>query len=115
MLRTTHMRNGQGYLQGLQDDRCVYVHGERVRDVPHHAAFRGIFRTVAGLYDYAADPAHGMAHEGSNRIFRIPRSQADLRARRDAITAWARLTNGLVGRGPEHVAGFLAEIGRAHV
>ena len=102
------MKTGQSYLQGLRDDRCVYVHGERVRDVPHHAAFRGISRTVAGLYDYAADPAHAMAHEGTNQIFRIPRSQADLRARREAIASWARLTNGLVGRGPEHVAAFLA-------
>jgi 4-hydroxyphenylacetate 3-monooxygenase len=102
------MRTGQTYLKALQDDRCVYIHGERVRDLPHHAAFRGISRTVAGLYDYAADPAHGMIHEGSNQVYRIPRSQADLRARREAISAWAGLTNGLVGRGPEHVAGFLA-------
>ena len=102
------MRLGQTYLKGLQDDRCVFVEGERVADVPHHAAFRGIARTIAGLYDYAADPAHGMIHAGANRVYAVPRSRDDLRARREAITAWATLTNGLVGRGPEHVAGFLA-------
>jgi 4-hydroxyphenylacetate 3-monooxygenase len=41
-------------------------------------------------------------------MYRIPRSREDLQARREALTAWATLTNGLVGRGPEHVAGFLA-------
>src|SRR5262245_25750463 len=102
------MRTGSAYLHALQDDRCVVVHGERVRGVAGHAAFRGISRTIAGLYDYAADPAHGMIHEGVNKIYRIPRSREDLRDRRDALTAWARRTNGLVGRGPEHVAGFLA-------
>jgi 4-hydroxyphenylacetate 3-monooxygenase len=38
----------------------------------------------------------------------IPRSQDDLRTRRQAITAWAEQTQGLLGRGPDHVAGFLA-------
>ena len=103
------MRLGQSYLKDLHDDRCVVVDGERLRHVPDHAAFRGISRTIAGLYDYAADPSHGMTHDdGTNRIYGIPRSREDLRARREAITAWATLTNGLVGRGPEHVAGFLA-------
>src|SRR6185503_16910824 len=102
------MRTGSDYLAALQDDRAVYVDGERVRDVPRHAAFRGISKTVAGLYDYAADPAHRLRPGGLNTIYRIPRSLDDLRARREALTAWARLTNGLVGRGPEHVAAFLA-------
>jgi 4-hydroxyphenylacetate 3-monooxygenase len=102
------MRNGQSYLRGLKDPRCVYVDAERVRDITDHAAFRGITRTIAGLYDYAVDPSHGMKRHGANLIYSIPRSQDDLRARREAITAWARLTNGLVGRGPEHVAGFLS-------
>jgi len=102
------MRTGSDYLRALQDDRCVVVDGERVRDVPRHAAFRGISRTIAGLYDHAADPAHRLRPEGVHLMYRIPRSREDLRARREALTAWANLTNGLVGRGPEHVAGFLA-------
>jgi 4-hydroxyphenylacetate 3-monooxygenase len=102
------MRSGRSYLDSLHDDRCIYIDGERIRGVSGHAAFRGISRTIAGLYDHAADPSNGMAPEGVNRIYQIPRSQEDLRARREAITSWARLTNGLVGRGPEHVAGFLA-------
>ncbi|HYE98353.1 MAG TPA: 4-hydroxyphenylacetate 3-hydroxylase N-terminal domain-containing protein [Planctomycetota bacterium] len=108
------MRNGRTYLAGLRDGRRVFVDGEAVGDVAEHAAFRGITRTVASLYDYAADPAHGMIArpaEGGrpyNKVFLIPRSREDLQARREALAAWARLTNGLVGRGPEHVGGFLA-------
>src|SRR5689334_18500253 len=100
--REGDMRSGRAYLDSLHDDRAVYVDGERIRGVSGHAAFRGISRTIAGLYDHAADPANGMAPEGVNRVYMIPRSQQDLRARREAITSWARLTNGLVGRGPEH-------------
>jgi 4-hydroxyphenylacetate 3-monooxygenase len=108
------MRSGKEYLGSLGDGRSVYVDAERVRNVADHPAFRGIARTIAGLYDLAADPAAKMVHTSpetgrpANRVHMIPRSQEDLGARREALTAWARRTNGLVGRGPEHVAGFLA-------
>jgi 4-hydroxyphenylacetate 3-monooxygenase len=98
----------------LRDGRCIYLDGERVRDVPDHPAFRGVVRTIAGLYDAARDPANGMTYpapdtgEPANAAFMIPRSVDDLRRRRAAIACWARLTNGLVGRGPDHVASFLA-------
>src|ERR1041384_6454910 len=100
------MRNGQQYRDSLRDGRTVYVYGERVPDVTTHPAFAGIVDTVAGLYDYAGDPANGMIHTNpdsgtpGNKAFLIPRSPDDLRARREAIRTWARRTNGLVGRGP---------------
>jgi 4-hydroxyphenylacetate 3-monooxygenase len=108
------MRTGQQYLDSLADDRAVFVHGERVADVREHAAFRGISRTVAGLYDFTADPSNGLQFaapetgEPASRALMIPRSLEDLRARRLAITALAERTNGLLGRGPDHVASFLA-------
>ena len=108
------MRTGQQYLESLADARTVFVHGKRVPDVRQHPAFRGITQTLAGLYDFAADPANGMQYiapetgQPANRTFMIPRSQDDLRTRRLAITAWAEHTQGLLGRGPDHVAGFLA-------
>ncbi len=108
------MRSGREYLAALGDGRRVYVDGERARSVAEHPAFRGISRTIAGLYDAALDPAGDMALSDpergtrTNKVFLIPRSQEDLRRRRLAIASWARLTAGLVGRGPEHVGGFLA-------
>ena len=108
------MRTGSQYLESLGDARTIYVDGERVRDIRQHPAFRGVTGSLATLYDYAAEPANGMqttvpeADRPVNAGFMIPRSRDDLRQRREAIEKWARLTNGLVGRGPDHVAGFLA-------
>lgn len=113
------MRTGQQYLDSLRDDRTIYLDGKCVRDVVDHPAFRGIARTIAGLYDYAADPANGMTHVNpdlgivGNVAYQIPRSAETLRERREAITKWAKLTNGLVGRGPDHVATLLAGMASA--
>jgi len=108
------MRNGAAYLRGLDDGRTVYVDAERIRRVPDHPAFRGITKTVAGLYDAALEPERRMTTTSpetrgpANKIFLIPRSREDLKERRLAAETWAKMTNGLVGRGPEHVASFLA-------
>ncbi|HVE42990.1 MAG TPA: 4-hydroxyphenylacetate 3-hydroxylase N-terminal domain-containing protein, partial [Planctomycetota bacterium] len=108
------MRNGAAYLRGLDDGRTVYVDAERVRRVAEHPAFRGITRSVASLYDAALEPERRMSFPcpetggPANKIFMIPRSREDLKERRLAAETWARMSNGLVGRGPEHVAGFLA-------
>jgi 4-hydroxyphenylacetate 3-monooxygenase len=108
------MRTGQQYRESLRDGRTVYVYGERVPDVTSHPAFAGIVDTVAGLYDFASDPANGMIHRNpdtgtdANKSFLIPRSLDDLRTRHEAIVTWAKQTNGLVGRGPDHLASVLA-------
>src|SRR5437899_3120706 len=108
------MRSGAQYLGSLKDARRVYVDGAAVPDVVAHPAFRGVTATVASLYDYALDSANGMTFTEptsgvrANKVFMIPRSRDELRARREAIDRWARLTNGLLGRSPDHVAGFIA-------
>jgi 4-hydroxyphenylacetate 3-monooxygenase len=113
------MRTGEQYLAALRDDRAIFVDGERVADVTEHEAFRGIVSTVASLYDIAADPANDMSFTEpttglrANKIYMIPRNVDDLRARRAAIERWARASNGLLGRGPDHVAAFLAAFASA--
>ncbi len=108
------MRSGGEYLAALDDARRVYLDGAVVQDVANHPAFAPIARTVAGLFDLAADPASGMAvvdpqtGERTNRVFAIPRSRADLTAFREAAQTWARQTHGWVGRSPDHVGAFLA-------
>jgi 4-hydroxyphenylacetate 3-monooxygenase len=108
------MRSGQHYLKSLNDGRSVYLDGEKVANVPVHPAFEGIAHTVAGMYDYAANPANAMIfrsqHTGgdANKVFMIPRSSAELQERSHAIARWANLTKGWVGRSPDHVGGFLA-------
>src|ERR1700746_2279429 len=108
------MRTGSDYLRSLNDGRQVFVDGERVKDVTAHLAFREAARSVARLYDIAAAPemrermtfASPTTGEPVLRAYQIPRSHADLRARRLFSETWAEATFGLMGRSPDHVAGF---------
>src|SRR5258707_3190059 len=108
------LRTGSEYLRSLNDGRQVFVDGECVADVRQHKAFRGAARSVARLYDIAAEPANRelmtfiSPKTGAPvlRAFQIPKTQADLRARRLFSEKWAEATFGLMGRTPDHVAGF---------
>jgi 4-hydroxyphenylacetate 3-monooxygenase len=108
------MRTGAEYLKSLNDGRQVFVEGERVKDVTAHPAFREAARSVARLYDIAADPANRelMTFPSPKtgkpvwRAYQIPRTHTDLRARRLFSEKWAEASFGLMGRSPDHVAGF---------
>ncbi len=108
------MRSGAEYLKSLNDGRVVFVEGERVADVTKHPAFREAARSVARLFDIAADPANRermtfaspKTGEPVWRCYQIPRTHADLRARRLFSETWAEATFGLMGRSPDHVANF---------
>jgi len=108
------MRTGSEYLRSLDDGRQVFVDGERVKDVTTHLAFREAVRSIAKLYDIAAAPemrermtfVSPKTGEPVLRAYQIPRNHADLRARRLFSETWAEATFGLMGRTPEHVAGF---------
>jgi 4-hydroxyphenylacetate 3-monooxygenase len=110
------MRSGSDYITALKDDRAVFIDGARVADVTTHPAFREAVRSVAQLYDTAADPANRelmtfpspLTGEPVNRCFMIPRSREDLTARRKALWHWAEQSFGYMGRTPDHVAGFFA-------
>src|ERR1700739_557501 len=102
------MRTGKDYLRSLNDGRRVFVDGERVKDVTTHPAFRQAARSVAHLFDIAADPAlrdrmtFGPPKPGEPvwRTYKIPRTHADLAARRHFSETWAEATFGLMGRTP---------------
>src|SRR5437870_8854623 len=108
------MRTGSDYLRSLNDGRQVFVDGERVKDVTAHLAFREAARSIARLYDIAAAPemrermtfVSPKTGEPVLRACLVPRSHADLRARRLFSETWAEATFGLMGRTPDHVAGF---------
>jgi len=112
----TAMRTGADYLRSLQDGRRVYLDGERVGDVTKHPAFAQAARSIANLFDVAADPAlrERMTFASPKtgkpvwRCFQIPKSAADLKARRLFSETWAEATFGLMGRTPDHVASFFA-------
>lgn len=110
------MRSGSDYLASLDDGRSVFIDGARVACVGTHPAFREAARSIAHLYDVAADPANRelmtfpspKTGRAVNACYLIPRSAADLTARRRALWCWAEESLGFMGRAPEHVAGFFA-------
>src|SRR2546428_10513776 len=109
------VRTGAEYIASLKDDRTVYMHGERVRDVTEHPALQGAIRSIAGLYDLAAAPENRevmtfpspATGEPVNMAFLMPRTPEDLAARRRAPRLWAGATFGVMGRSPPHLAGVL--------
>ena len=108
------LRTGADYLRSLQDGRQVFLDGERVKDVTKHPAMRQAARSLARLYDIAAAPEmrERMTFPSPKtggpvlRAYQIPKAHADLRARRLFSETWAEATFGLMGRTPDHVAGF---------
>lgn len=111
---TANLRTGEEYLRALRDGRRIYVDGEQVADVTTHRAFARGARSLSNLYDIAAAPENReiMTFKSPTtgnpvlRGFQIPKSHADLKARRLAAEMWSEATFGLMGRSPDHVAGF---------
>ena len=45
------VRSGEEFLEGLRDDREVWLEGERVQDVTTHPKLARMAKTLAGVYD----------------------------------------------------------------
>src|SRR5438876_11095667 len=94
------VRTGAEYIASLRDDRTVYMHGERVRDVTEHPALQGAIRSIASLYDLAAPPENRAVMTfpspatgaPGNMSFLMPRIPGGLVARRRADRLWAGAT-----------------------
>ncbi|MGQ3383199.1 4-hydroxyphenylacetate 3-hydroxylase family protein [Glutamicibacter sp. TV12E] len=111
------MRTGTEYLNSLKDNRRILLDGKVVSDVANHPAFASVAKTVAELYDIAADPASNMQYHAeeingpANLVFSAPRTAEQMQRRRDAVQRWAEHTHGWVGRSPDHVGTFFAAFG----
>ncbi len=106
---------GAEYLESLRDGRNVYVHGEKVRDVTRHPAFRNCVLSISKMYDALHDPAYSNILTGvdefgtrTHRFFKPGRSAHDLIAAREAIACWQRMGYGFLGRTPDYKASFMA-------
>ena len=116
-MSVSRLRTGQDFLSDLKrSGRAIYVDGEKVSNPVDHPAFREGARSMARLFDFAAaqENREAMTYPSPDtgapvwRCYQIPRSHADLRAKRIAAEKWAELSFGLMGRTPDHVANFFA-------
>lgn len=112
---TAPLRTGASFLADLRENpRTIIVDGRVVSDPTTEPAFREAARSIARLYDFAADPANRetmtypcpVDGKPALRAYQIPKTHDDIRDKRIAAEKWAELTFGLMGRSPDHVAGF---------
>ncbi|MGH7065065.1 MAG: 4-hydroxyphenylacetate 3-hydroxylase N-terminal domain-containing protein, partial [Stellaceae bacterium] len=103
-------RSGKQYLAGLREqEREVWLGGERVRDVTAHPGLKGGARAIASLYDMQCNPKYRDAMtyrspstgERVGLSFIVPRTREDLENRRAMMLSWARTTFGMMGRSPD--------------
>src|SRR3989440_1103552 len=103
-------RTGEQYIKGLQQqEREVWLGGERVKDVTTHPGLANGVRSVAALYDMQHDPTLRdemtyVSPTTGDRVglsFIIPRTKQELELRRTMMLHWARATCGMVGRSPD--------------
>jgi 4-hydroxyphenylacetate 3-monooxygenase len=103
-------RTGKQYLAGLREqEREVWLCGERVKDPTTHPGLRNGARAIAALYDMQHDPElrDAMTYvspSSGDRVglsFIIPRTREDLEKRRVMMLNWARATCGMMGRSPD--------------
>ena len=110
---------GDEYIESLRDGREVWLHGDRVKDVTTHPAFRNSIRMVARLDDAMHEGEHVdkltvPTDTGNGGVtmpfFKAPTTTDDLLRERDAIATWAKLTYGWMGRSPDYKASFLGTL-----
>ncbi len=102
------IRTGAAYLEGLRDEREVWIRGERVADVTEHPGLGRGAQTLASYLDKQFDPKlqdkvtyvedgvrYGLSHL-------VPRSKDDVVRRGDAFYEWATWSNGMFGRTPDY-------------
>src|SRR2546421_239979 len=115
-------RTGQQYIDGLREqEREVWLGGERVRDVTTHKGLAGGVRAIANLYDMQHDPeirevmtfASPSTGEPVGRSFDMPKTKEALETRSKMMLNWARATCGMMGRSPDFMNVTFAAWGAA--
>ncbi|MFD1449109.1 4-hydroxyphenylacetate 3-monooxygenase, oxygenase component [Oceanobacillus profundus] len=103
-------KTGQQYIDNLKKAKNnVYIHGERVKDVTTHPAFKGAVQSMAKLYDLQYEKPEKMLYTSPTtgdkvgKTFMAPETIEDLIERREAIMEWQGITKGLMGRSPDYL------------
>lgn len=104
------IRTGKQYLDGLRDDREIYIDGERIKDVTKDRRFVGAAQTMAELLEmqHSADHAETLTFKSPLTGDKVgmthiqPRSALDVKGRGDAMKNWMDATCGMLGRSPDY-------------
>ncbi|MGE8205025.1 4-hydroxyphenylacetate 3-monooxygenase, oxygenase component [Heyndrickxia sp. NPDC080065] len=114
-------KTGKEYITRLkQANNNIYIHGERVKDVTEHPSFKNVIQSMARLYDLQYEKADQMLYtsptSGNNvgMTFLQPKTIDDLIARRVAITEWAKVSGGMMGRSPDYLNAEVMAMGAAY-
>ena len=106
---TLGIRTGKQYLEGLRDDRNIWMHGEKVVDVTKQDGLRRCAKTLASFLDNQHDPKYikdiTYLDDDGDRCaiaFQIPKSKKDIKARGKSYYEWAKWSNGYFGRTPDY-------------
>ncbi len=104
---------GEEFIRRLdRTSREVWYGGEKVTgDVSKHPAFRGVAKSLAGLFDMQSDPKLSdfmtyVSPKTGHRVgssFLQPKTAEDLTKRRTMIKAWADFSGGMLGRTPDYL------------
>ena len=102
------IRKGKQYLEGLRDDRDVWIHGEKVADVTSHPGMSRGAHTLAGFMDKQFDAGlqDTITYEEDGKryatSYMIPKSRDDIEKRGASFYEWATWSNGMFGRTPDY-------------
>src|SRR3984893_6357017 len=106
------IRTGQQYRDSIRDGCQVWINGERVKDVTVHLMFRPLVDVRARIYDTQHDPrfAHALSYcseagEVCAVALKLPRTQADWHAKREAVEAVLNEIGGVVTRVGDETVG----------
>jgi len=115
------IRTGKEFLESLDDDRQIFMEGERIGDVTRDPRLAGAARSLAELFDMQHDPAliekmmFASPSSGApvGLSFIEPRSVDDLIRRRGMVKIWMDATCGMFGRSPDFLNVMLTGLAAA--
>ena len=104
------IRTAQQYFESLQDDRQIFIDGERIKDVTKDRRFVGAAQTMGELLQLQHDPvlSEKLTYKSPTTGDRVgmshiqPKSQQDVVRRGDAMKVWMDATCGMLGRSPDY-------------
>jgi aromatic ring hydroxylase len=111
-------RTGKQYIEGLRDNRRIYIDGKIVRDVTTYPPLQGVIRELAALYDRQHEAGFkdaltycpAGAAEPVSTSFLIPTAFEDVERRMRGERTRAELTNGMMGRLPDYMNAYVADL-----